>query len=81
MYANTLSGRRMTIFRMSLWALVTATLLVTSGVSGNRLQVLVGRVLNYLFIGMELSSVPVYPSEVVRPPKLTPLIVSSEFIS
>ena len=48
------------------WALVTATILVTSGVSENKWQILVGRVLNYIYIGMELSSVPVYQSEVVR---------------
>jgi len=34
-------GRRMTIFCMSLWALVTATILVTSGVTLNRWQVCV----------------------------------------
>ncbi|KAI1333068.1 sugar transporter [Xylariaceae sp. FL0255] len=61
-------GRRMTIFYMSLWALVTATMLVTSGVSGSKWQVLVGRVLNYIYIGMELSTVPVYQSEVVPAP-------------
>ena len=53
---------------MSLWALVAATILVTSGVSGNKWQVLIGRVLNYIYIGMELSSVPVYQSEVVPAP-------------
>ena len=58
----------MTIFCMSLWALVTATLLVTSGVSHSKWQLLVGRVLNYIYIGMELSSVPVYQSEVVPAP-------------
>ena len=58
----------MTIFCMSIWALVAATVLVTSGVSRNRWQLLVGRVLNYLYIGMELSSVPVYQSEVVPAP-------------
>lgn len=58
-------GRRMTIFCMSLWALVTATILVTSH---NKWQLLVGRVLNYIYIGMELSSVPVYQSEVVPAP-------------
>lgn len=61
-------GRRMTIFTMSLWALVTATILVTSGVSLNKWQLLVGRVLNYIYIGMELSTVPVYMSEVVPAP-------------
>jgi MFS transporter, SP family, sugar:H+ symporter len=58
----------MTIFCMSLWALVCATILVTSGVSHNRWQLLTGRVLNYIYIGMELSTVPVYQSEVVPAP-------------
>lgn len=58
----------MTIFTMSLWAIVTATILVTSGVSLNKWQLLVGRVLNYTYIGMELSTVPVYNSEIVPAP-------------
>ena len=61
-------GRRMTIFVMSLWAMVSATILVTSGVSHSKWQLLAGRVLNYIYIGMELSSVPVYQSEVVPAP-------------
>ena len=61
-------GRRMTIFCMSLWAYIPATILVTSGVSLNKWQLLVGRVLNYIYIGMELASVPVYQSEVVPAP-------------
>lgn len=65
---------------MSLWALVTATILVTSGVSGNKWQILVGRVLNYLYIGMELSSVPVYQSEVVPAP-IRGLMVGSYQVS
>ncbi|KAK3714968.1 hypothetical protein LTR37_007458 [Vermiconidia calcicola] len=73
-------GRRMTIFCMSLWALVTATLLVTSGVSHNKWQLLVGRVLNYIYIGMELSSVPVYQSEVVPAP-IRGLMVGSYQVS
>ena len=44
------------------------SILVTSGVSHNRWQLLVGRVLNYIYIGMELASVPVYQSEVVPAP-------------
>ncbi|KAK5165444.1 uncharacterized protein LTR77_008973 [Saxophila tyrrhenica] len=61
-------GRRMTFFCMSLWTLVTATILVTSGVSLNKRQLLVARVLNYIYIGMELSNVSVYMSEVVPAP-------------
>lgn len=53
---------------MSIWALITATILLTSGVSHNKWQLLAGRILNYVYIGMELSSVPVYQSEVVPAP-------------
>ncbi|KAJ5825198.1 sugar transporter [Penicillium riverlandense] len=67
-FISSLYGRRMTIFCMSIWALVTATILLTSGVSHNKWQLLAGRILNYVYIGMELSSVPVYQSEVVPAP-------------
>lgn len=53
---------------MSIWALCTATILVTSGINHNKWQLLLGRILNYVYIGMELSSVPVYQSEVVPAP-------------
>jgi SP family sugar:H+ symporter-like MFS transporter len=50
------------MFIMSIWALCTATIVTTSQ---GRDQILVGRILNYCYIGMELSVVPVYQSEIV----------------
>ncbi|CAI7660906.1 unnamed protein product [Penicillium pancosmium] len=58
-------GRRVCIFSMSCYALVTATITVTSQSKG---QILAARILNYVYVGMELSVVPVYQSEVVPAP-------------
>ncbi|RDW85206.1 putative sugar transporter-1 [Coleophoma cylindrospora] len=55
-------GRRWCMFSMSCWALVTATIAVTSS---SRWQILSARMLNYVYIGMELSVVPIYQSEIV----------------
>ncbi|RFU27459.1 hypothetical protein B7463_g8878, partial [Scytalidium lignicola] len=55
-------GRRMCMFSMSIWALVAATIVVTSR---NRDQIMAGRILNYVYIGMELAVVPIYQSEIV----------------
>ncbi|KAI0021066.1 general substrate transporter [Xylariomycetidae sp. FL0641] len=54
-------GRRMCMFSMCCWALVTATILVTSKTSD---QVMVGRVLNWTYTGMELAVVPIFQSEI-----------------
>lgn len=45
-----------------------AIVLITCGVSHNKWQLLTGRVLNYIYIGMELSTIPVYQSEIVPAP-------------
>lgn len=83
-------GRRCCMFSMSCFALVTATIAVTSV---HREQILVARILNcestsclvagngYLcytdiYIGMELSVVPVYQSEIV-PTRVRCLIVGT----
>ncbi|KAJ5119510.1 hypothetical protein N7448_010179 [Penicillium atrosanguineum] len=58
-------GRRMCMFSMSCFALVTATITVTSH---SKSQILAARILNYVYIGMELSVVPVYQSEIVPAP-------------
>ncbi|WYZ41399.1 hypothetical protein EsH8_V_000294 [Colletotrichum jinshuiense] len=58
-------GRRTTMFVMSVYALVSATIVVTST---KKEQILVGRILNYVYIGFELSVVPVYQSEIVPAP-------------
>ncbi|KAH8878698.1 general substrate transporter [Thozetella sp. PMI_491] len=55
-------GRRMCMFSMSCWAIVCAVIVVTSQ---SRSQIMAGRVLNYIYIGMELSVVPIYQSELV----------------
>ncbi|CAG1965280.1 unnamed protein product [Fusarium graminearum] len=54
-------GRRMCMFTMSIWALVAATIVITSRTPT---QILVARVLNYIYIGMELAVVPVFQSEI-----------------
>ncbi|KAJ5692018.1 hypothetical protein N7462_001441 [Penicillium macrosclerotiorum] len=58
-------GRRWCMFVMSCYALVTATITVTSQTRG---QILAARILNYIYVGMELSVVPVYQSEIVPGP-------------
>ncbi|KAJ5886241.1 uncharacterized protein N7473_008915 [Penicillium subrubescens] len=58
-------GRRLCMFVMSCYALVTATITVTSQ---SREQILAARILNYVYIGFELSVVPVYQSEIVPAP-------------
>ncbi|KAJ3958450.1 hypothetical protein N0V92_004967 [Colletotrichum tropicale] len=58
-------GRRTTMFVMSVYALVSATVVVTST---RKEQILMGRILNYVYVGFELSVVPVYQSEIVPAP-------------
>ncbi|KAF4914517.1 High-affinity glucose transporter ght1 [Colletotrichum viniferum] len=58
-------GRRTTMFVMSVYALISATVVVTST---RKEQILVGRILNYVYVGFELSVVPVYQSEFVPAP-------------
>ncbi|KAH8702070.1 putative sugar transporter [Talaromyces proteolyticus] len=58
-------GRRMAMFSMSIWAMVSATVLVTS----LRIeQVLVGRILNYGYVGMELATCPPFQAEIIPAP-------------
>lgn len=49
------------MFSMSVYALVTATIAVTSN---KREQIMAARVLNYVYVGMELSVVPLFQSEI-----------------
>lgn len=55
-------GRRVCMLVMSACALVSAIILVTSQ---HREQMLAGRIVAYLYIGMELALVPVLQSELV----------------
>uniref|UniRef100_A0A8H7K9P3 Major facilitator superfamily (MFS) profile domain-containing protein n=1 Tax=Bionectria ochroleuca TaxID=29856 RepID=A0A8H7K9P3_BIOOC len=58
-------GRRMCMFVMSIYAIGTATIAVTST---NKHHVMAARVLNYIYVGMELAVVPAYQSEIVPAP-------------
>lgn len=66
-------GRKWSFYTMCFWALLSATLLVTAG---SRAQMLVGRVLNYIYIGQELATVPVMQAEIV-PPRVRGFVVST----
>lgn len=46
---------------MSLYALITATIAVTSNTKD---QIMLARILNYVYVGIELSVVPVFQSEI-----------------
>ncbi|KAK6444273.1 hypothetical protein ACSS6W_008045 [Trichoderma asperelloides] len=58
-------GRRMAMFCMSLWAIMSATVLISATTRG---QVLAGRILNYTYIGMELATCPPFQAEIVPAP-------------
>ena len=58
-------GRKKTFFIMCMWALVGAIILVTSQ---HKEQMLVGRIVAYIYIGMELALVPVLQSELTPAP-------------
>ncbi|KAH9242302.1 hypothetical protein K456DRAFT_1716041 [Colletotrichum gloeosporioides 23] len=55
-------GRRWCMFGMSAWAVIPATIALTSS---TREQIMTARILNYIYVGMELAVVPVYQSEIV----------------
>ncbi|CAG8931628.1 unnamed protein product [Penicillium salamii] len=66
-------GRRWCMFVMSIYALATAAITTTSH-SNN--QILAARILNYVYIGMELSVVPVFQSE-IAPTQIRGFIVGT----
>ncbi|CDH11783.1 related to RGT2-Sensor of high external glucose concentrations [Zygosaccharomyces bailii ISA1307] len=66
-------GRKWCIRLMSGYALITATIAVTSQ---KKEQILSARVLNYIFIGMEMSVVPVFQAE-ITPAKARGLVVGA----
>ncbi|KAL3470021.1 general substrate transporter [Aspergillus californicus] len=70
-------GRRWCMFIMSVYALVTATVVVTSQTND---QIMAGRILNYVYVGMELSVVPIFQSEIVPAP-VRGLVVGSYQLS
>ncbi|QKX61315.1 uncharacterized protein TRUGW13939_08463 [Talaromyces rugulosus] len=58
-------GRRMAMFCMSIWAMVSATVLITPR---HIEQVLIGRILNYGYVGMELATCPPFQAEIIPAP-------------
>lgn len=66
-------GRRAVMYAMCGWALVGAIILVTAQ---HREQILAGRVVVYVYIGMELAVVPVFQSELV-PSRVRGFVVGS----
>lgn len=53
------------MFLMSLWAMMSATVLISS----SRIeQVLAGRILNYAYVGMELATCPPFQAEIIPAP-------------
>ncbi|RSL74164.1 hypothetical protein CEP53_000500 [Fusarium sp. AF-6] len=61
-YVSNRWGRRMCVFTMSIWAIFAAAIVISAR---NRDHLLAGRILNYVYIGMELAVVPIYQSEIV----------------
>ncbi|KAF5719120.1 RGT2-Sensor of high external glucose concentration [Fusarium mundagurra] len=55
-------GRRLAMFLMCFWALISGVILITSKTPS---QAITGRTITYVYIGMELALVPVLQSELV----------------
>ena len=72
-YINNRWGRRMSFRVMIFWAYVGATLLVTGQVKE---QMLAGRVITYVYQGMEIVSIPVMQAEIC-PAQIRGAIVST----
>lgn len=72
-YISNRFGRRMCLWAMCLWAIVGAAILVTAHVKE---QMMAGRVIAYVYIGMELALVPVLQSELV-PAEVRGFVVGS----
>jgi MFS transporter, SP family, sugar:H+ symporter len=66
-------GRRVSFWVMSIWAIISAILLVTAQ---SKEQVLVGRICNYIYLGQELVTVPVYQAE-IAPPKVRGMVIGT----
>ncbi|CAH0045644.1 unnamed protein product [Clonostachys solani] len=55
-------GRRVSLFTMCIWAIAAAIIILTAE---RREQILAGRIIAYVYIGMELAVIPVLQSELV----------------
>lgn len=60
-YISANYGRKWSIRVMSVYALITAAITISSK---TKEQILTGRVLNYVFVGMESSTIPIFQSEI-----------------
>ncbi|KAH7141279.1 hypothetical protein B0J13DRAFT_503559 [Dactylonectria estremocensis] len=65
-------GRRFTVRFMCCWTIICTTVIITSR---SRDQMMAGRALNYLYIGMELACIPLYQAEI------TPLQVRGAMVA
>ncbi|KAM0414711.1 hypothetical protein ACHAPT_013450 [Fusarium lateritium] len=54
-------GRRLTVRVMCIWTIICTIILLTARSSD---QMMAGRALNYLYIGMELAVIPLYQAEI-----------------
>lgn len=72
-FINRRFGRRPAFYVMTFWAVLSAILLVTAQ---HKEQVLAGRVINYIYLGQELVTIPVMQSEIV-PPNIRGMVVGT----
>lgn len=72
-YVSNTFGRKWSIRVMSVYALITATITITSK---RREQILAARVLNYVFVGMEAATIPVFQAE-ITPKRARALMVGA----
>lgn len=66
-------GRRVSFFVMGGWANIAAILLVSAQ---SKEQILVGRIINYIYLGQELVTVPIMQAEIV-PPSIRGMVVGT----
>lgn len=66
-------GRRMSFWVMCFWAVLSALLMVTAK---HKEQMLLGRIINYIYLGQELVTVPVMQAEIV-PARVRGFVVST----
>ncbi|KEF60542.1 uncharacterized protein A1O9_02103 [Exophiala aquamarina CBS 119918] len=72
-FINRRYGRRPAFFVMTGWAILAAVLLVSAQ---HKEQILAGRIVNYIYLGQELVTIPVMQAEIV-PPKIRGMVVGT----
>lgn len=66
-------GRRASFWVVCVWAVASAILLVTAQ---RKEQVLAGRIINYIYLGQDLATVPIYQAE-IAPPKIRGMVIGT----